>query len=58
MKRVISAILVLAMALSISDVFALPLSAEGIRQTTSAAVTTALSEAADIMQWVADAAPA
>ncbi len=70
MKRVISAILVLAMALSISDVFALPLSAEGIYMASSEVVTTApeespalpetattLPEAEDIMQGATDPVP-
>ncbi len=70
MKRVISAILVLAMALSISNVFALPLSAEEIYTASSEAVTTApeelpelpeatttLPEAEDIMQGATDPVP-
>ena len=46
MKKIISIALALAMIISISSVFALPLSAEGIEETASEAVTTVSEEAA------------
>ncbi len=54
MKRIISIVLSLAMLISMSTSFAIPLSAEGIQETASEAVTTApedspaLPEAEDI----------
>ncbi len=70
MKRILSIVISLAMLISISTSFALPLSAEGVLETTSESVTTApeespalpeatttLPKAEDIMQRATDPVP-
>ncbi len=70
MKKILSIAITLAMLMTLSTSFALPLSAEGIQETASAAVTTAPEEsqtpaettaelpgASDIMQGTADPTP-